>query len=74
MRKGLLIAAVAVLGVAAAAQEKEDRTLLEIRDFLSGEFEPVALADVMAGLRAREASGAVKLVPRPAPPALVKKK
>src|SRR3954469_8074950 len=28
MRKGLLLAAVAVLGVVAAAQEKEDRTLL----------------------------------------------
>ena len=27
---------------------------LEIRDFLSGEFEPVPLADVMAVLRARE--------------------
>ena len=28
MRKGLLVAAIATLGVAAAAQEKEDRTLL----------------------------------------------
>ena len=28
MRKGLLVAAVAVLGVVATAQEKEDRTLL----------------------------------------------
>jgi hypothetical protein len=137
MRKGLLIAAVAALGVAAAAQEKEDRTLLsqeqmnaiineasgeramhhvqelvpyqfvrppseyqghfresevmakfakeygftnvaiedfptgqtwqpiaEIRDFLSGEFEPVPLADVMGVLRAREAAGTIKLVPR----------
>jgi hypothetical protein len=42
-------------------------TALEIRDFLSGEFEPVPLADVMAVLRAREASGQIKLVPRPAP-------
>jgi hypothetical protein len=42
---------------------------LEIRDFLSGEFEPVPLADVMAVLRAREAAGTIKLVPRPAPPA-----
>ena len=41
---------------------------LEIRDFLSGEFEPVPLADVMAVLRAREATGQIKLVPRPAPP------
>jgi aminopeptidase YwaD len=42
---------------------------LEIRDFLSGEFEPVPLADVMAVLRAREAAGTIKLVARPAPPA-----
>ncbi len=38
------------------------KTALEIRDFLSGEFEPVPLADVMAVLRAREASGQIKLV------------
>src|SRR5262245_4347473 len=37
---------------------------LEIRDFLSGEFEPVPVADVMAALRAREAAGTIKLVPR----------
>jgi hypothetical protein len=37
---------------------------LEIRDFLSGEFEPVPLADVIAVLRAREAAGTIKLVPR----------
>ena len=37
---------------------------LEIRDFLSGEFEPVPLATVMAVLRAREAAGQIKLVPR----------
>jgi aminopeptidase YwaD len=42
-------------------------TALEIRDFLSGEFEPVPLADVMAVLRAREAAGSIKLVPKPAP-------
>ncbi|HEX6972960.1 MAG TPA: M28 family peptidase, partial [Vicinamibacterales bacterium] len=47
-------------------------TALEIRDFLSGEFEPVPLSDVMAVLRAREAGGAIKLVPKPAEP--VKKK
>ena len=39
-------------------------SVLEIRDFLSGEFEPVPLADVMAVLRAREASGSIRLVPR----------
>jgi len=40
--------------------------VLEIRDFLSGEFEPVPLADVMAVLRAREAAGTITLVPRAA--------
>jgi hypothetical protein len=35
---------------------------LAIRDFLSGEFEPVPLADVMRYLRAREAAGAIRLV------------
>jgi len=49
-------------------------SVLEIRDFLSGEFEPVPLADVMAVLRAREAAGTIKLVSRPAPPAPAKKK
>ena len=42
-------------------------TPLAIRDFLSGEFESVALADVMAALRAREAAGTITLVPLPAP-------
>jgi Zn-dependent M28 family amino/carboxypeptidase len=46
---------------------------LEIRDFLSGEFEPLPLADLMAVLRARETAGAIKLVPKP-PPAPAKKK
>jgi hypothetical protein len=40
--------------------------VLDIRDFLSGEFEPVPLADVVAVLRAREAAGTIKLVPKPA--------
>ena len=39
-------------------------TVLEIRNFLSGEFTPVPLADVMAVLRARESAGAIRLVPR----------
>ena len=39
-------------------------TVLEMRDFLSGEFTPLPLADVMAVLRAREAAGTVKLVPK----------
>jgi peptidase M28-like protein len=41
----------------------QHKTALEIRDFLSGEFEPVPLAEVMAVLRAREAAGQIKLVP-----------
>jgi hypothetical protein len=42
--------------------------VLEIRDFLSGEFEPVPLADVMAVLRAREQRGVIKLTAKPAEP------
>jgi hypothetical protein len=52
-------------------------TALEIRDFLSGEFTPVPLADVMAVLKARETAGAIKLVPKveaPARPAAKKGK
>ena len=49
-------------------------TVLEIRDFLSGEFSPLPLADVMSVLKAREASGQIKLVPKaPAAPAPIKK-
>jgi hypothetical protein len=40
--------------------------VLQIRDFLSGEFTPVTLAEVMAVLKAREASGQIKLVAKPA--------
>jgi aminopeptidase YwaD len=40
------------------------KTVLEIRDFLSGEFTPLPLAEVMAVLRAREAQGSIKLVPK----------
>jgi aminopeptidase YwaD len=39
-------------------------TALQIRDFLSGEFTPLPISDVMAVLRAREAQGAIKLVLR----------
>jgi Peptidase family M28 len=39
-------------------------TALEIRDFLSGEFTPLPLADLMAVLRAREAAGSLRLVPK----------
>jgi len=39
-------------------------TALQIRDFLSGEFTPLPIETVMAVLRAREAAGSIKLVPR----------
>jgi hypothetical protein len=42
----------------------QHKTALEIRDFLSGEFTPLPLADLMAVLHAREAVGAIKLVPK----------
>jgi hypothetical protein len=41
-------------------------TALQIRDFLSGEFTPLPLADVMEVLKAREAAGTIKLVQKPA--------
>ncbi|HRB14096.1 MAG TPA: M28 family peptidase, partial [Vicinamibacteria bacterium] len=42
-------------------------TALEIRDFLTGEFEPVPLEDVMNYLRAAEKAGTIKLTERPEP-------
>ncbi len=39
-------------------------TALEIRDFLSGEFTPLPMEEVMAVLRAREKAGRVTLSPR----------
>jgi hypothetical protein len=44
----------------------QHRTAQEIRDFLSGEFTPLPLADLMAVLHAREAAGTLKLVPKTA--------
>jgi hypothetical protein len=40
----------------------KNKTVLEIRDFLSGEFTPLPLADLMAVLKAREAAGSIRLV------------
>ena len=40
----------------------QHKTALEIRDFLSGEFTPLPLADLMAVLHARETAGTIKLV------------
>jgi hypothetical protein len=36
-------------------------TVLEIHDFISGEFEPVPLQDVWDYVKAQEAAGSVKL-------------
>ncbi|HQZ15583.1 MAG TPA: M28 family peptidase [Vicinamibacteria bacterium] len=43
-------------------------SVLQIRDFLSGEFTPLPVADVLAVLRAREKAGSVKITPKPADP------
>ena len=43
---------------------RQNKTVLEIRDFLSGEFEPLPLDTLMAVLRAREEQGSIRLVPR----------
>jgi hypothetical protein len=40
-------------------------TVLQVRDFIAGEFEPVPLADVMAYFQAQEKAGMVKLVEQP---------
>jgi hypothetical protein len=56
----------------------EHKTVLEIRDFLSGEFSPLPLADLMTVLHARETAGTIKMTPKApsaeAPKASTKKK
>jgi aminopeptidase YwaD len=42
----------------------QHKTVLEIRDFLSGEFSPLPLADLMTVLHARETAGTIKLTPQ----------
>jgi hypothetical protein len=42
------------------------KTVLEIRDFVAGEFDPLPLADVMTLLRAQEKAGQIRLTPQPA--------
>jgi hypothetical protein len=42
------------------------KTVLEIRDFLAGEFTPLPLADLMTVLKARENAGTIKLTPKAA--------
>jgi hypothetical protein len=50
-------------------------TIMQIRDFISGEFEPVPLADVVAYFDAQAKLGSVKLTEKaPDVPAKSKKK
>jgi hypothetical protein len=50
------------LNAEAAILLGQKKTALEFRDFLSGEFEPIPLADVMRYLRSREEAGVIRLV------------
>jgi hypothetical protein len=50
-------------------------TALQIRDFLSGEFTPLPMADVMAVIRAQEKAGRLRVTAKPPePPAKGKKR
>ena len=58
-----------------AALTQKKVTALQIRDFLSGEFTPLPMADVMAVIRAQEKAGRLKVTAKaPEPPAKGKKK
>jgi aminopeptidase YwaD len=46
----------------------QKKTVLEIRDFISGEFEPVPLADVIAYFEAAQKLGIIKLTEKPEAP------
>jgi hypothetical protein len=46
----------------AAMRLRRNISALQLRDFLSGEFTPLPLTDVMAVLRNRESRGQIKLV------------
>jgi hypothetical protein len=48
---------------------RQKQTVLEIRDFISGEFERVPLADVFDYLKATEKMGQITLVEKPETPA-----
>jgi len=43
----------------------QKKSVLEIRDFLSGEFEPLPLENLIASLRAQEKMGSVKITSKP---------
>lgn len=46
----------------------QKKSVLEIRNFLSGEFEPLPLADLLETLRAQEKLGLLKITERPVEP------
>jgi hypothetical protein len=46
----------------------QKKTVLEIRDFISGEFEPLPLADVIAYFEAAQKLGVIKLTEKPEGP------
>jgi Zn-dependent M28 family amino/carboxypeptidase len=52
-----------------AAVLRQKRTVLEVRDFISGEFEPVPLQDVFDYVKALAAAGQAKLTETPEPAA-----
>jgi hypothetical protein len=65
----------AELNALMAQQATRKRTVLEIRDFLSGEFEPVPIEDMMGYFRAQERIGQVKFTEKaPEPPPATPKK
>jgi aminopeptidase YwaD len=47
----------------------KNRTVLEIRDFLAGEFEPVPVEDLLTYFEAQQKAGLVKLTEKPTAPA-----
>jgi len=53
---------------------KRKKSILEIRDFLSGEFEPLPLDDLLVYFQAMEKTGRIKIIEKveepPAPPAV----
>jgi aminopeptidase YwaD len=47
---------------------KRKKSILEIRDFLSGEFEPLPLEDLLAYFQAMEKAGRIKMTEKPEEP------
>jgi len=57
-----------------SALTQKKLTALQIRDFLSGEFTPLPMADVMAVIRAQEKTGRLKVTAKPPEPPAKRKK